>query len=76
MPDRISRFRVARLSIFPPQTGGGQARYCLTASTIRKGVPHTQILVDGVLPMSSQMPTTEELLEAIDSAVRQHMLAR
>lgn len=76
MSDRISRYRVARLSVFPPTKAGGNARYCLTASTIRNGVPHTTILVDGVIPSSPSAPTTEEVLELFDSAVRQHMLAR
>lgn len=76
MNDRISRYRVARLSLFPPQGGTGAAPYALVASTIRNGIPHAQILVDGRLPNLSPFPTTEELLEAMDAAIRQHMLAR
>lgn len=76
MNDRISRFRVARLSLYPPQVIPGQARYALITNTIRNGVPSGQILVDGIVPMDTLQPTTEELLEAFDSAVRQHMLAR
>lgn len=76
MNDRISRFRVARLSIYPPQTGSGAAPYALIANTIKNGVPRAQILVDGRLPNLSTHPTTEELLEAFDLAIRQHMLAR
>lgn len=76
MNDRISRYRVARLSVFPPTKAGGNARYCLTASVIRNGVPSTTILVDGVIGSSESHPTTEELLELFDSAIRQHMLAR
>lgn len=74
--DRISRFRVARLSLYPPVTGVGGARYALIASTIRKGVPHAQILLDGCVPGVNAQPTTEELLEAFDTAIRAHMLAR
>lgn len=76
MTDRISRFRVARLCVFPPMTHGGQARYAATAATIRQGVPHAQILVDGTLPNCPAFPTTEEVLEMFDSAVRAHMLSR
>jgi len=74
--DRVSRYRVARISLFPPQTPGGNARYCLIASTIRNGVPRGQIIVDGIIPNAPAFPTTEELLELFDSAVRQHMLVR
>lgn len=76
MSDRMSRFRVARFSIFPPMNTGGNARYALVASTIRRGVPNAQILVDGVLPDAPTHPTTEELLELFDSATRKHMLFR
>lgn len=74
--DRISRFRVARLSLFPPLTASGQARYAMIASTVRNGVPHSQILIDGQLRDVPSHPTTEELLELFDVAIRQHMLAR
>lgn len=74
--DRISRYRVARLSVFPPQAAGGHARYALVASTIRRGVPNAQILLDGVLPGLATYPTTEELLEGMDTIIRSHMLFR
>lgn len=76
MPDRISRYRVARLSLFPPMTAGGNAAYAVVASTIRNGIPNAQILVDGQLRDVPSHPTTEELLELFDSALRQHMLPR
>lgn len=74
--DRISQYRVARFSLYPPQTSGGQARYAIIANTIRRGVPHGQILVDGVVPNAPAHPTTEELLELFDSALRQNLLVR
>lgn len=76
MPDRQSRFRVARLSLYPPQVGTGAAPYALIASTIRRGVPDAHILVEGRVMGVPARPTTEELLEAFDSAIRQHMLLR
>lgn len=76
MHDRISQFRVARMSVFPPYLSGDNARYALTACTVRRGIPNAQILVDGVLPNAPAHPTTEELLELFDSAIRQHMLVR
>lgn len=72
--DRISRFRVARISLFPPQAKGGWARYALIASTIKNGVPSGQILLDGQLAGVDPFPTTEELLVAFDAALRQHTL--
>jgi hypothetical protein len=74
MPDRISRFRVARLSLYPPHEGNRSAPYALIASTIKNGIPSAQILVDGRLPALSANPTTEEILEGMDAAIRQHML--
>ncbi len=76
MADRISRYRVARLSMYPPPTNGGNARYAVLANTIRRGVPHGQIITDGVVPNAPASPTTEELLELFDSALRQNMLPR
>jgi hypothetical protein len=74
MNDRISVYRVARLSLFPPMTSGEIARYAIIANTLRKGVPSGQILADGVLRGVAPFPTTEEVLEAMDAALRQHML--
>lgn len=70
----VSQYRVARLSLFPPSVPGGNYRYALVANTIRNNVPHAVILCDGVLPNGHPFPTTEEVLEALDAAVRQHML--
>jgi len=72
--DHISRFRVARLSLYPPHVGTGAAPYALIASVIKGGIPSTRILADGRLPALSSAPTTEEILEAMDAAIRQHML--
>lgn len=74
MPDRISQYRVARLSLYPPAQEGGHWRYALIASTIRKGIPHTQVLLDGVITGGTTRPTTEEVLLALDAVVRQNTL--
>ena len=74
--DTMSRYRVARLSLFPPMQAGHHARYAVVSHVIKRGIPSAQILVDGILPNQPCYPTTEELLEAFDSAIRQHMLAR
>lgn len=76
MNDRISRYRSARLSLFLPARDGGNVRYALLRLGVRNGVPQGQILVDGVLPSAPASPTTEELLELFDSALRQHLLVR
>lgn len=76
MPDLVSRYRMARLSLYPPSVVGGHAEYVLMSHTIAKGVPRAQVLVDGRVPGVHPFPTTEQLLEAFDSAIRQHMLAR
>lgn len=74
MHDRISQYRVARLSLFPPQSGPGNARWALTASLIKGGIPTAHILGDGVLRDWSTQPTTEEVLMGLDAAVRSMML--
>lgn len=72
--DQISRFRVARLSLFPPMTGGDVARYAAITTVIKKGIPTSQILCDGTLRGVHPFPTHEEVLEAFDAAIRQHMI--
>lgn len=74
MHDRISAYCVARLSIHMPHREGAAARYALIANTIVRGVPRAKVLVDGELHGLSPRPTTEEILEAFDAAIRQHML--
>ncbi len=74
MSDRISFYRVARLSLFPPREDRGHARYALVANRIVRGVPQGQILLDGVVQSAPASPTTDELLELFDSALRQHRL--
>ena len=74
MPDRICRYRVARLSVFPPLLEPGDARYAIISNVVKNGVPTGQILADGTLRGCSPFPTTEEVLEMMDAAVRQHML--
>lgn len=70
MYDTTSRYRVARLCVFPPHSvPEGAGRWALTASLIRKGVPTAQILGDGVLPAMSSRPTTEEVIMAMDAAL-------
>ena len=74
MSDRISTYRVARLSLYPPHGERGNARYACIANRIIRGVPRGQILFDGVLQGAPPSPTTDELLELFDSALRQHRL--
>jgi hypothetical protein len=74
MNDRVSRFQVARLSLYPPAKPGGHYRYALIATTIRGGIPSGQILVDGLVRDGHPSPTTEEILMAMDAALRQSML--
>ena len=72
--DRISRYRQVRLVLQVPHTPGGRTYWSLHAVGVRAGVPHSVILLDGVVPGISAQPTTEEILEAIDAAVRGSML--
>lgn len=74
MNDRISRYRVVRLALHVPPTGGDRAHWSLIATGVRSGIPSSVILLDGTVRLQGPAPTTEEILEAIDSLVRGHML--
>lgn len=74
MNDRISSYRVARLAIHVPQVSGDRAPWSLIATGVKRGIPTTNILLDGVVRLAPRNPTTEELLEAFDSAIRSSML--
>lgn len=75
MTDRISTYRVARLAIHVPHSADSWAPWSLVATGVRGGIPTAQILLDGRVRLAPQRPTTEELLEAFDSAIRGSMLA-
>lgn len=76
MPDRISTYKVARLSIFMPSEHGGQARYALLVNEIVRGVPRGTVHLDGVLPGSPSSPTLEEMLLLFDRVLDREMLRR
>lgn len=75
MNDRISQYRVVRLAIHVPPTGGTTARWSLIAVGVRRGIPHAQILLDGSVRLPGPAPTTEEILEAVAACAQQGMLA-
>jgi hypothetical protein len=74
MSDRISTYRVVRLSIHVPAVDGAWAPWSLIATGVRGGIPTSRILVDGRVHLAPRNPTTEEILEAFDAAIRQSML--
>lgn len=74
MPDRVSMYRVARLSLYPPSGDHGQARYACIASTITHGIPRATVLFDGVLSGVATHPQEWEVIEAMDAALRQQRL--
>jgi len=72
--DRISTYRVARLALHIPVQAGSLAPFSVVAIGTRRGVPHASILVDGRVACPPHNPTTEEILEAMDAAIRQCMI--
>lgn len=76
MNDRVSRYRVVRFNLYPPVEAGGHYRWAMLAIGVRRGVPDSRILLDGVVPGGQPLPTLEEILEAFDSAIRGSMLPR
>lgn len=72
--DNMSRYRVVRLALHVPMHAGALAPWSLVAVGVRRGVPSANILLDGRVRLAPRNPTTEEILEAIDSAVRGSML--
>lgn len=72
--DKISRYRTVRLAIHVPLAGTERAPWSLVAQTVRSGVPSAQILLDGTVPLTGPRPGIEEILDALDAAVRQSRL--
>lgn len=72
--DRVSTYRVVRLSIHVPHVEGATARWSLIATGVKRGIPSSQVLLDGTVPLPGPAPTTEEIVEAIDAIARQSML--
>jgi hypothetical protein len=71
MADQISMYRVARLAMFPATVGdAGHARWSLVSNVIRGGIPTARILGDGLIPGVPTHPTQEEVVEAMDAALR------
>lgn len=74
MTDRISRYRTIRLVIHVPPSGHERAPWSLIATTVRAGVPSAQILLDGTVPLHGPRPGIEEIMDALDAALRQGRL--
>lgn len=74
MPDRISNYRQVRLILQVPQAQSERAYFSIHAVGVRNGIPSSQILTDGWVPLAHATPTTEEILEALDACVRQCLL--
>jgi hypothetical protein len=74
MADRVSTYRQVRLVLQVPSGSAQRTYFSLHAVGVRKGVPHAAVLADGVVAHLGNQPTTEEIVEALDAAVRQMML--
>ena len=74
MVDRISTYRQVRLVLQIPVDRGSRSYWSLHAVGVRNGIPTARILLDGFVPGLDRQPTTEEILEALDAAVRGAML--
>lgn len=74
MTDTISRYRTIRLAIHVPTSETERAPWTLVAQTVRAGVPSAQILLDGTVPLHGPRPGIEQILDAVDAAVRQARL--
>lgn len=72
--DIVSRYRVARLSLFLPPRDGLSAHYALLVNEVTKGIPRGTVLLDGVLPSCPSKPHLEDLLALLDSALHREML--
>ncbi len=74
MNDRISQYRSARLSIYPPQRAGGNCRWALLESRIKRGIPAGVILSDGIIASAPSHPTEAEVVMLMDAALAQMRL--
>lgn len=71
MADRISTYRQVRLVVQIPQDRASRSYFSLHAVGVKKGVPTSTVLLDGWVAALDQLATTEEIVEALDAAVRQ-----
>lgn len=68
--------RTAKLILHPPVATEGLCRYAVTTFTVTpSGIQRGAILLDGTLEGVPVMPTTQELLEAFDAALRQNLIS-
>jgi hypothetical protein len=74
MPDRISTYRQVRLVLQVPARDGARTYFSVHAVGVKRGVPHAEVLADGVVAPLPASPSTEEIVAALDAAVRQLML--
>jgi hypothetical protein len=69
MPDRISRYRTARLLMHMPSAEGRRAHWDLMAIDVAKGIPHSQVIGRGVIEGLSTRPSQDETVEAMIEAL-------
>lgn len=73
--DRISTYRQVRLVLQIPNLPTARTYWSLHAVGVKRGIPTSTVLLDGVVGHLAQNPTTEEILEACDAAIRGAMLS-
>lgn len=74
MNDRISMFRSARLSIYPPLRSGANCRWALLTTVVKRGIPTGQIIQDGIIGSAPAMPNEAEIVMLMDAALAQMRL--
>lgn len=74
MPDRISYYRQARLSLYLPPEGSDQARYALLFVGTKAGVPNGHIHSDGVVRFDPTPGLEQAALLGLDAALAQVLI--
>lgn len=74
MSELNERYRQARLVLQVPWTPQPRSYWSLHTISVARGVPRSRVLLDGTVGALPLVPTQEEIVEALDAAVRSMML--
>ena len=65
MPDRISNYRQVRLILSPHEGSWERCYWSVHFLTVKQGIPRSQIAADGLIVLTSDVPTQGEFWSAL-----------
>jgi hypothetical protein len=69
MPDQISNYRFARLSVFP-HTTGEQYSWALLSGVVKDGIPYSHIVARGELQLEDGLSGENRIWEVVEELAR------